>query len=102
MNDKITEDLVEIKKKLTEYINKGRVVEFHGMREEPAMAVKPDRSKIKPLAKMKSYEGDFFAVDCSTRTLKRANNWGVYLMRVAYASVEGRDVAWVMKKALPA
>jgi len=94
MNDKIMEDLVEMKKKLTEYINKGRVVKFHGVGEEPAMAVKPDKSKIKPLVKMENYEGKFLAVDCSTRTLKRANNWGVYLMRVAYASVEGRNVVW--------
>jgi hypothetical protein len=94
MNDKIKEDLVEMKKKLTEYTNKGRVVEFHGLGEESAMAVKPDKSKIKPLAKMKNYEGNFLAVDCSTRTLKRANNWGVYLMRVAYASVKGKEVNW--------
>jgi len=94
MNDKIKEDLVEMEKKLTEYINKGRVVGFHEVREEPVMAVKPDKSKIKPLAKMKNYEGNFLAVDCSTRTLKRANNWGVYLMRVAYASVKGKEVDW--------
>lgn len=94
MNDKIKEDLVKMEKKLTEYINKGRVVGFHEVREEPVMAVKPDKSKIKPLVKMKNYEGNFLAVDCSTRTLKRANNWGVYLMRVAYASVEGRNVVW--------
>jgi hypothetical protein len=100
MNDKIMEDLVEMKKKLTEYINKGRVVEFHGVREEPAMAVKPDRCKIKPLVKMKQYEGNFLAVDCSTRTLKRANNWGVYLMRVAYASVEGRNVVWSYEESI--
>ena len=93
MNDKIKQDLVKMKKKLTEYINKGRMAEFHGLGEESTMAVKPDKSKIKPLAKMKNYEGNFLAVDCSTRTLKRANNWGVYLMRVAYASVEGRNVA---------
>jgi len=94
MNDKIKEDLAEMEKKLTEYINKGRVIGFHEVREEPVMAVKPDKSKIKPLAKMKNYEGNFLAVDCSTRTLKRANNWGVYLMRVAYASVKGKDVDW--------
>jgi hypothetical protein len=92
MNDKIKEDLAEMEKKLTEYVNKGRAVGFNEMREEPVMAVKPDKSKIKPLAKMKNYEGNFLAVDCSTRTLKRANNWGVYLMRVAYALVRGHQV----------
>jgi len=94
MNDKIKQDLVKMKKKLIEYINKGRVAEFHGLGEESAMAVKPDKSKIKPLTKLKNYGGTFLAVDCSTRTLKRANNWGIYLMRVAYASVEGRNVVW--------
>ncbi|MEJ2242616.1 MAG: DNA double-strand break repair nuclease NurA [Candidatus Bathyarchaeota archaeon] len=46
--------------------------------------------------KLKTYVDNarFLAVDCSTRTLKRANNWGVYLMRVAYASVENRAVNW--------
>jgi len=94
MNDKIKEDLVQMEKKLTEYINRGRVVGFHEVREEPVMAVKPDKAKIKVLAKMKNYEGNFLAVDCSTRTLKRANNWGVYLMRVAHASVKGKEVDW--------
>jgi len=61
MNDKIMEDLVEMKKKLTEYINKGRVVKFHGVREEPAMVVKPDKSRIKPLVKMKNHKGNFLA-----------------------------------------
>ena len=34
------------------------------------------------------------AVDCSTRTLRRANNWGIYLLRVSSADVKGRDVNW--------
>ena len=34
------------------------------------------------------------AVDCSTRTLKRANNWGIYLMRVSFAVVRDRSVDW--------
>jgi len=94
VSDKVKENLVEMEKKLTEYINKGRVIGFREVRDEPVMAVKPDKSKIKPLAKIKNYEGKFLAVDCSTRTLKRANNWGVYLMRVAYASVKGKEVDW--------
>ncbi|MDH5635481.1 MAG: DNA double-strand break repair nuclease NurA, partial [Candidatus Bathyarchaeota archaeon] len=47
-----------------------------------------------PLRKMKSCDVHFMAVDCSTRTLKRANNWGIYLFRTAYALVRRRDVHW--------
>ena len=95
---KIGEDLAEMKKKLGEYVNKGRVVGFHEVRKEPVIAVTPDKSKIKPLRKMKSCDVHFMAVDCSTRTLKRANNWGIYLFRTAYALVRGRDVHWDYKE----
>ncbi len=91
---KISEDLAEMKKKLKRYIDKGREVGYHMIREEPVIAVKPDKSKIKPLRKMKGRNVNSLAVDCSTRTLKRANNWGIYLMRAAYASVEERNVNW--------
>ncbi|MDH5449765.1 MAG: DNA double-strand break repair nuclease NurA [Candidatus Bathyarchaeota archaeon] len=91
---KIIEDLEEMKKKLGDYVNKGRAIGFHEVRKEPVIAITPDKSKIKPLKKMKNCDVHFMAVDCSTRTLKRANNWGVYLMRAAYASVEGRNVDW--------
>jgi len=94
MSDRITEDLAEMKKKLSEYVDKGRVVGYSEVRKEPVIAIKPDKSKIKPLRKMKSCNLHFMAVDCSTRTLKRANNWGVYLMRAAYGSLEGRNVDW--------
>lgn len=94
MNDEIQEDLTEMKKKLSVYVDKGRVVGYHDVRKEPLIAVKPDKSRIKPLRKMKRCNAHFIAVDCSTRTLKRANNWGVYLLRTAYASVKGRDVDW--------
>ena len=94
MSSRIWEDLAEMKKKLSEYVDKGRVVGYHEVRKEPAIAVKPDKSKIKPLRKMKKCDVHFMAVDCSTRTLKRANNWGVYLFRTAYASVRDRDVHW--------
>lgn len=94
MDTRIEDDMTDMRKKLTEYINKGRVVGVREVREEPVMTVKPDKSKIKPLTKMRDYEGNFLAVDCSTRTLKRANNWGIYLMRVAYASVKGKEVSW--------
>ena len=58
------------------------------------IVIKPERSKIKPLKKLNRYDGCFLAVVCSTRTSKRANNWGIYLMRVAYPSVRERDVDW--------
>ena len=91
---KINEDLAEMKKKLGEYVDKGREVGYHEVREEPVIVVKPDKSRIKPLRRVSDCGVHFVAVDCSTRTLKRANNWGIYLMRAAYASVEGRNVDW--------
>ncbi len=94
MSGRISEDLTEMKKKLNEYVDKGRVVGYREVRKEPVIAVKPEKSKIKPLRKMESCDVHFMAVDCSTRTLKRANNWGIYLMRAAYASLEGRNVDW--------
>lgn len=50
------------------------------------------------MEKVSSFCGVFVAVDCSTRTLKRANNWGVYLMRAAYAFVKEREVVGVPGK----
>ena len=95
---KISEDLAEMEKKLSDYIDKGRAVGYHELKEEPVIAVKPDISKIKPLRKMDSCDVHFLAVDCSTRTLKRANYWGVYLFRSAFASVKGRHVDWGYKE----
>jgi len=94
MSNKISEDLAEMKKKLSEYVDKGRAVGYHEVKEEPVIAVKPDKSRIKPLRRVGSCAANFLAVDCSTRTLKRANNWGVYLLRTAYALVRGRTVDW--------
>ena len=94
MNDKINEDLTEMERKLSLYVEKGRVTGAVEVREEPVIAAKPDKSLIRPLKKVKSFDGHFLAVDCSTRTLNRANNWGVYLMRATYASVKGRNVDW--------
>lgn len=94
MNEKISQDLTEMTRRLSEYVNKGRLVGHKEIREEPAILVKPDKEKIKPLKKVNKYDGHFLAVDCSTRTLKRANNWGIYLLRSAYVLVKGRDVKW--------
>ena len=91
---KIQEDLVDLKTKLKTYVAKGRQIGFSDIKPQPLIVTKPDMNKIKPLKKVKCCDSRFLAVDCSTRTLKRAHNWGIYLMRVAYASVEGRIVNW--------
>jgi len=80
--------------KLKCYIDKGRIALGSQVKEEPLVAVKPDASLIRPLKKVTTYMGSFIAVDCSTRTLKRANNWGVYLMRASCVSVRERAVDW--------
>ena len=90
----IRQDLLETKTKLKEYIDRGRKIGYHDIKLQPLISVKPDKTKIKPLKKVETCVSRFLAVDCSTRTLKRAHNWGIYLMRVAYASVEGRNVNW--------
>jgi hypothetical protein len=76
MNDDVNIDLAEMEKKLKFYVDNGRVASYAEVREERVITVKPDLSRIKPLNKVNRYEGQFLAVDCSTRTLKRANNWG--------------------------
>jgi hypothetical protein len=94
MNSKVEADFADMEKKLKWYIDKGRVAGGAEVREAPLVSVKPDASLIKPLKKINTFPGSFLAVDCSTRTLKRANNWGVYLMRVSCASVRGRNIDW--------
>jgi hypothetical protein len=94
MNAKIMEDLANIKEKLKIYVEKGRVACSVDVKGEPIVAVRPDPLRIKPLRKVSNYEGQFLAVDCSTRTLKRANNWGIYLMRPSCVLVKGRSIEW--------
>ena len=91
---KIQENLVELKTKLKAYVDRGRQIGFSDIKPQPLIITKPDMTKIKPLKKVKTCDSRFVAVDCSTRTLKRAHNWGIYLMRVAYAWVDGRTVNW--------
>ena len=98
MTPNIESDLTEMEKKLKCYVDKGRVAGSAEVREEPMISVKTDASLINPLRKVHSFAGSFIAVDCSTRTLKRANNWGVYLMRPAYAIVKNRVVDWGFKE----
>ncbi|MGB9841124.1 MAG: hypothetical protein ACPLKZ_00175 [Candidatus Bathyarchaeales archaeon] len=94
MNQTLEPDLAEMEKKLKCYVDKGRVTGSAELHEEPLFSVKPDAALIKPLQPFTHFSGSFIAVDCSTRTLKRANNWGVYLMRVAYVVVKERMVDW--------
>ena len=94
MNQRINVDLTDMEKKLKCYVDKGRVAGSTEIRKEPMITVKPDRSLIKPLKNITTYIGSFIAIDCSTRTLKRANNWGVYLMRASCATVKKRQVDW--------
>lgn len=100
MSNSFQEDLTEMKRKLSEYIDKGLVIGNQQTREEPEMTAKLDKSKFKSLERIDGCDARFYAVDCSTRTLKRANNWGVYLMRAAYALVKEREVDWDYKERL--
>jgi len=89
-----------MKDKLKEYAEEGRVVGFNNSKEEPTIAVRPEKTRISPLRKMKDCDVHFIAVDCSTRTLRRANNWGIYLLRTSVASVDRRDVNWSFEERL--
>jgi hypothetical protein len=94
LDKNIEVDFTEMEHKLKFYIDKGRIALGSQVKEEPLITVKPDASLMKPLKKVTTYMGSFIAVDCSTRTLKRANNWGIYLMRASCASVRERTVDW--------
>jgi len=94
MNVKIEKDLSEMKKKLSEYVDRGRRVGYHEVKEESVTKERLETSKFKPLRRIDSCDVHFQAVDCSTRTLKRANNWGIYLLRATYAAVRHRNVDW--------
>jgi len=75
MNKSVEFDLADMEKKLKCYVDKGRVAGSAEVRKEPMISVKPDASLIKPLKKVTTCIGSFVAVDCSTRTLKRANRF---------------------------
>jgi hypothetical protein len=89
-----------MEKKLKCYVNKGHVTGAGVSQEEPVTNVRPDASLIKPLKQIDDFVGSFMAVDCSTRTIKRANNWGIYLMRPSFAVVKNRVVNWGFKERL--
>lgn len=94
MNKEIRADFNDMEKRLKLYVDKGRIAGVVEAGKEPLTVVRPDASRVKPLKRVSEYSGGFLAVDCSTRTLKRANNWGVYLMRATYAFVRKRNVDW--------
>ncbi|MCW3995679.1 MAG: hypothetical protein NWE98_05965 [Candidatus Bathyarchaeota archaeon] len=94
MNSSLKVDFVQMQYKLRTYVEKGRLAIDDETKDEPLMNQKPEASRIKPLKKISAFEGSFIAVDCSTRTLKRANNWGIYLMRSSYVIVKERMVDW--------
>ena len=87
-------DLVDIINVLKKYVEDGWLPSALQLREEPKLLETPDESKIKPLRKVKADNTKFLAVDCSTRTLKRSHNWGIYVFRTAYALVQNREVKW--------
>ncbi len=78
---------------LARYAERGFTYE-HLLQTGHRLMVTPDFSQLDLLKTVKSYGGKFVAVDCSTRTLKRANNWGIYLLRATHATVENREVEW--------
>ena len=98
MSGQIRDDLTEMTRKLCEYVDKGRKIGYHEVVEEPIVAVRPEVSRIKSLKRVNNSNLHFLAVDCSTRTLKRASNWGIYLLRVAIAVVKGRELDWTYRE----
>ena len=98
MDPNVEMDFSNMETKLRCYVDKGRVASGAEVREEPMVNVKPDAFLIKPLQRRTNFSGSFMAVDCSTRTLKRANNWGIYLMRPSYVVVRNRVVDWGFKE----
>jgi hypothetical protein len=100
MSQAIERDFLEMDKKLKCYVERGHVTGTAEPQEEPTTNVKPDASLVKPLKRRSDFTGGFMAVDCSTRTIKRANNWGIYLMRPSFAVVRNRTVNWGFRERL--
>ena len=100
MNSIADNDLADMEKKLKHYTEYGMSSDPKKSLEEHVISLKPDSSHIKPLEKIDEFCGTFAAVDCSTRTLKRANNWGIYLMRTAHVFLKKREVDWKYEERL--
>jgi hypothetical protein len=90
----VDDDLANMEEKLKHYVQNGISPDLNNVLEEHIISIKPEASKIKPLRKTDKFCGTFIAVDCSTSSLKRANNWGIYLMRTAYVMVKEHKVEW--------
>ena len=82
----LNDDLCSIVKTLKDYVDKGALNgSAVDMGKPKLISYFPELQK--PLDCLKSFKGKFVAVDCSTKLLMRGNRFGVYLLRVAYASV---------------
>jgi len=82
----LNDDLSLMVKTLKDYVDKGTLNDSAVHIEEPRhVSYFPQFQK--PLDVFKSFEGKFVAVDCSTKPLMRGNRFGIYLIRVAYSSV---------------
>ena len=57
ISDEIGADFTDMEKKLKLYVDKGRVPGAVEVREEPAISVKPEIFRIKPLEKVSSFCG---------------------------------------------
>ncbi len=94
----VLDDVNDVVKALSIYAERGYVAQRADPIGEPEVVNKPDSSRFKLLKRLTTHGARFVAVDCSTRILKRANNWGVYLFRPAYAVVQNRIVDWGYKE----
>lgn len=79
-------DLRSLVRALKEYVDKG-TLNGSAVDMEKSEHVSYSSQSQKTLDFLNSFEGKFVAVDCSTKPLMRGNRFGVYLLRVTYASV---------------
>jgi hypothetical protein len=95
-------DLEEMAETLRDYVHKGCSLDLTNIRGEPIISEAPLMSNFTALETFEANDVRFFAVDCSTRTLKRANNWAIYVCRVSYAVVLKRKVDWGFQESVKA
>lgn len=82
----LNDDLRSLVRTLKDYVDKGTLDGSAVDMEKPEHVSYFPQLQT-PLDFLKSFKGKFVAVDCSTKPLMRGNRFGVYLIRVAYASV---------------
>lgn len=99
---KLKSDLEEMEETLRDYVQKGCSLNSHNVKGAPLISQAPLRSNFSALDMIETSDLRFFAVDCSTRTLKRANNWAIYVCRVSYAVVLKRKVDWGFQESVKA